>query len=58
MAKITYKCPYCGSHDVTMDATAKWNDELQKWIHSDTSNGITCQDCLNEDYPERFCVTL
>ena len=58
MRKITHKCPECGSHDVTIDATAKWNDDLQKWEHCDTQDYVTCQDCFYENYQNHFQVVL
>ena len=58
MQKITYKCPGCGSDDIVMDATAKWNNASQAWEFSDVIDYCTCQDCFTEDYPERFMVTL
>jgi|GEM_PF-3345853 len=58
MGKITYKCPECGGVDLVMDATARWNDDSQKWEFSDTTDYVTCQDCFLEDYQDRFEVVL
>lgn len=43
--KLDYRCPECGSDDVTMDATARWNADGQYWVLSDTLGPLTCQDC-------------
>lgn len=54
MAKLTMVCPKCGSHSVTIDAVASWNDETQDWELAGTQDTLTCQDCDQEGYQEEF----
>lgn len=58
MRKITHKCPKCGGVDLVMDATARWNDDFQKWEFSNTTDYVTCQDCSYEHYHNDFEVVL
>lgn len=45
--KIKYTCPYCGSDNIVLDATAVWHIETQEWILCDTFDEFTCNDCDN-----------
>jgi transcription elongation factor Elf1 len=43
-------CPFCGSHNVTADAAARWNQERQEWEVSNVfDKGHGCDDCGVED---------
>jgi hypothetical protein len=56
--KITYRCPSCGSEDVTADAAARWCDEAQKWEASDTHDSLTCQTCGAEGHTSAWETPL
>lgn len=43
-------CPVCGSPDVAIDATAKWDFETQDWTLSGTFDDRTCQTCGYESH--------
>lgn len=38
-------CPYCGSKDIVVDSTSRWNVEKQEWIHESNYDSFICQDC-------------
>lgn len=44
---IDYRCQSCGSTEVTFDATAEWDAELQKLVVSNTYDDCYCNsdDC-------------
>jgi hypothetical protein len=44
---IKYRCQSCGSTEVTFDATAEWDAELQKLVVSNTYDDCYCNsdDC-------------
>lgn len=47
-SRISFVCKNCGSSDVLLDAWAKWNAELQKWVLSDTLTHEYCEVCESE----------
>lgn len=38
-------CPKCGSHELAIDAVAKWDIEAQAWLLEGVYDDITCQQC-------------
>lgn len=46
--KYVVTCPKCGSPDVTVDATGRWDVENQEWSLSSTFDRKTCGSCLYE----------
>ncbi len=51
---IRVVCPYCGSENVTIDATADWDYDQQKWTLCGTQDTVTCQECERESYGENY----
>ncbi len=45
MARIKKVCTNCGSDQVSVDATARWNIETQDWEITDIMDGEFCDDC-------------
>lgn len=41
-------CPYCGSDDVSFDATAEWDEETQQYELCSTFNSGGCRTCEQE----------
>ena len=53
MTKIRFKCPWCDSTDISRDASAYWNEEIQEWEVSDLYDDYSCGKCgLETKYPE------
>lgn len=46
--KIKYVCTSCGSDNVTCDASASWNVELQAWEICGGYDNTDCQECAGE----------
>ena len=44
----SYKCPECGSRQLSYDANAKWSDEDQDHVISSLLNVIVCDECDTE----------
>lgn len=42
---VVVVCPECGSPDVSVDATARWDIEAQDWVMSGTFDDRTCGSC-------------
>ena len=42
------RCRYCGSPNVSLDATAVWNADNQDWELSQTYDNGFCHDCDSE----------
>jgi len=38
-------CPKCGSHNITRDASAIWDDNAKAWVLSDLQDAIYCEHC-------------
>jgi hypothetical protein len=55
--KYLYVCSYCGTDNVTSDATAEWDFEKQDWVLNDVNDYSYCGECgdeaaLDDIYPE------
>lgn len=46
--KIKFACEYCGSDNVTCDASASWNIETQQWELCSEYDNTDCQECQGE----------
>jgi hypothetical protein len=59
MDKITYKCPSCGSEEISAESSARWDKAQQTWVMSDVHDAITCQDCGHDsNFGTSFEVAL
>lgn len=38
-------CPDCGSTEITIDASATWDNEKQDWVLAGTQDNATCENC-------------
>ena len=47
-AKIKKCCKYCGSENVSVDATARWNTDTQAWELAALFDNSDCDDCGGE----------
>ena len=47
-AKIKKCCQHCGSEDVYVDATARWNTDTQRWELAGLFEHSECDDCGRE----------
>jgi len=47
-AKQKPVCPYCGSDNVVVDATARWDVALQEWVLSGVHDSGGCEQCGEE----------
>jgi predicted RNA-binding Zn-ribbon protein involved in translation (DUF1610 family) len=45
MPKIKMVCPYCGSDDVSRDATTRWSVEMQDWEITCSYDNGHCDGC-------------
>ena len=43
--KIIMRCQSCGSADITIDASARWDVKTQDWELSDVNDVFYCNDC-------------
>ena len=41
-------CKYCGSENVSVDATARWNTDTQAWELAALFDNSDCDDCGGE----------
>jgi hypothetical protein len=41
-------CKYCGSENVSVDATARWDVETQRWELAGLFDNSDCDDCGGE----------
>jgi hypothetical protein len=46
--KIKKVCKYCGSENVSVDATARWNVDTQAWELAGLFDNSDCDDCGGE----------
>lgn len=44
-------CKYCGSINITFDATASWDADEQTFVLLDTMDDVICGDCEEEGRP-------
>jgi type II secretory ATPase GspE/PulE/Tfp pilus assembly ATPase PilB-like protein len=47
-AKVSKVCKYCGSENVSVDATARWNVDAQAWELAGLFDNSDCDDCGGE----------
>lgn len=38
-------CPKCGSDEITSDAVARWDEEKQAWVLTETFDDKFCSNC-------------
>ena len=43
--KVTKVCRHCGSENVSVDATARWNADTQAWELAGLFDNSDCEDC-------------
>jgi hypothetical protein len=55
---IEMHCPRCGSKDLLIDATARWNTAAQAWELAGTQDAITCEKCGAENYESSCAVDV
>ena len=48
MSDVKEVCQYCGSDNVSMDATVEWDVDLQRWVIADLGEREWCVDCESE----------
>jgi uncharacterized protein with PIN domain len=48
MSRIMKVCPYCGSDQVSKDATVRWSVEHQQWEISGIFDNGHCDGCDTE----------
>jgi hypothetical protein len=46
--RITKICRHCGSENVSVDATARWNVDTQSWELAGLFDNSDCEDCGGE----------
>jgi hypothetical protein len=46
--KVDKVCRHCGSANVSVDATARWNVETQTWEIAGLFDNSDCEDCGRE----------
>lgn len=48
MNRVKQVCGTCGSEDVSCDATARWDMDMQEWQISAIHDGDYCDTCEQE----------
>lgn len=47
--RVEPRCIKCGSRNVTRDANAAWDTELQRWVLGGTMDTMGCENCGSTD---------